>query len=126
MSSQTTNQTTSQTDRTDRGNRTNQGGQTTHHTLSILVGNKPGTLTRVTSLFARRGYNIEALVVGQTEDPARSRITMIVGVEGTPLEQIIKQTMKLINVVDVRELPPNSTISQELRRGAHGTYLLKN
>jgi len=98
----------------------------TQHTLSILVENKPGTLTRVTSLFARRGYNIEALVVGQTEDPALSRITIILGVDTTPLEQIIKQTLKLINVIKVEELAPNSTVSQELRAGAHGTYLLQN
>ena len=96
------------------------------HTLSILVENKPGTLTRVTSLFARRGFNIEALVVGQTEDPGLSRITMIVGTENTPLEQIIKQTLKLINVIEITELAPNSTVSQELRKGAHGTYILEN
>jgi acetolactate synthase-1/3 small subunit len=89
------------------------------------VENKPGTLTRVTSLFARRGFNIEALVVGQTEDPALSRITMIVGAE-THIDQIIKQTLKLINVIKVTELAPNSTVAQELRKGAHGTYILKN
>jgi acetolactate synthase-1/3 small subunit len=96
------------------------------HTLSILVENKPGTLTRVTSLFARRDLNIEALVVGQTEDPELSRITIIVSADKTPLDQIIKQTLKLINVIKVTELEPNSTVSQELRRGAHGTYILKN
>ncbi|MDR1775655.1 MAG: acetolactate synthase small subunit [Actinomycetes bacterium] len=100
--------------------------QLQQHTLSILVDNKPGTLARVTQLFARRAYNIEALVVGQTEDPALSRITMIVGVAETPIEQIIRQTNKLVNVVEVVELPPHSTVSQELRAGAHGTYVLKN
>ena len=96
------------------------------HTLSILVENKPGTLTRVTSLFARRGYNIEALVVGQTEDPDLSRITMIVGTERTSLDQIIKQTLKLINVIEITELDRSGTVSQELRKGAHGTYILEN
>ena len=68
------------------------------HTLSVLVENKPGVLTRVTSLFARRGFNIDSLAVGPTEDPTLSRITIVVSAEDTPIEQITKQLHKLINV----------------------------
>src|SRR5450759_368150 len=68
------------------------------HTLSVLVENKPGVLTRVTSLFARRGFNIDSLAVGPTEDPTLSRITLVVSAEDTPIEQITKQLHKLINV----------------------------
>jgi acetolactate synthase-1/3 small subunit len=66
------------------------------HTLSVLVENRPGVLTRVTSLFARRGFNIESLAVGITEDPTLSRITIVVNAEDTPLEQVTKQLHKLI------------------------------
>ncbi len=84
------------------------------HTLSILVENKPGVLTRVTSLFARRGFNIDSLAVGETEDPKLSRITIVTGVESAPLEQIIRQVYKLINVIKVTNLKSEESIAREL------------
>ena len=74
------------------------------HTLSVLVENKPGVLTRVAALFARRGFNINSLAVGPTEHPAISRITAVVDVESHPLEQVVMQLNKLINVLKVGEL----------------------
>ena len=85
-----------------------------HHTLSVLVENKPGVLTRVTSLFARRGFNIDSLAVGPTEDPKLSRITIVVSAEDTPLEQITKQLHKLINVIKIQDLDPAESIDREL------------
>ena len=85
-----------------------------HHTLSVLVENKPGVLTRVTSLFARRGFNIASLAVGPTEDPTLSRITIVVSAEDTPLEQITKQLHKLINVIKIQDLDPSESIGREL------------
>lgn len=84
------------------------------HTLSVLVENKPGVLTRVTSLFARRGFNIESLAVGPTEDETLSRITIVVSAEDTPLEQITKQLHKLINVIKIQDLDPADSIDREL------------
>ncbi|MBK5211300.1 MAG: acetolactate synthase small subunit [Coriobacteriia bacterium] len=84
------------------------------HTISVLVENKPGVLTRVTSLFARRGFNIDSLAVGETEDPSISRITVVTGAESVPLEQITKQVYKLINVIKVTTLTPHDSISREL------------
>jgi acetolactate synthase-1/3 small subunit len=84
------------------------------HTLSVLVENKPGVLTRVTSLFARRGFNIDSLAVGPTEDPTLSRITMVVIAEDTPIEQITKQLFKLINVLKIQDLDPAESIDREL------------
>ncbi|MDP2181293.1 MAG: acetolactate synthase small subunit [Actinomycetota bacterium] len=84
------------------------------HTLSVLVENKPGVLTRVTSLFARRGFNIDSLAVGITEDPTLSRITVVVSAEDTPIEQITKQLHKLINVIKIQDLDPGEMIDREL------------
>jgi len=84
------------------------------HTLSVLVENKPGVLTRVTSLFARRGFNIDSLAVGITEDPTLSRITLVVSAEDTPLEQITKQLHKLVNVIKIQDLDPDDMIDREL------------
>ena len=78
------------------------------HVLSILVEDKPGLLTRVAGLFARRGFNIESLAVGTSEIEGLSRITVVVAVEGSPLEQVTKQINKLINVIKVVELDPES------------------
>lgn len=84
------------------------------HTLSVLVENQPGVLTRVASLFARRGFNIDSLAVGVTEDPTLSRITIVVSAEDTPLEQITKQLHKLINVIKIQDLDPSESIDREL------------
>jgi len=84
------------------------------HTLSVLVENKPGVLTRVTSLFARRGFNIDSLAVGPTEDETLSRITLVVSAADTPLEQITKQLHKLINVIKIQDLDPAESIDREL------------
>jgi acetolactate synthase-1/3 small subunit len=84
------------------------------HTLSVLVENRPGVLTRVTSLFSRRGFNIDSLAVGPTEDETLSRITLVVSAEDTPLEQITKQLHKLINVIKIQDLDPSESIDREL------------
>jgi acetolactate synthase-1/3 small subunit len=84
------------------------------HTLSVLVENKPGVLTRVASLFARRGFNIDSLAVGITEDPTLSRMTIVVSAEDTPIEQITKQLHKLINVLKIQDLDPKEMIDREL------------
>jgi acetolactate synthase I/III small subunit len=78
------------------------------HVLSLLVEDKPGLLTRVAGLFARRGFNIESLAVGTSELEGLSRITVVVNVEGAPLEQVTKQLNKLINVIKIVELEPDS------------------
>jgi acetolactate synthase-1/3 small subunit len=84
------------------------------HTLSVYVENKPGVLMRVTSLFVRRGFNIESLAVGPTERPDVSRITMRVDCSQHSLEQIEKQMHKLVNVLRVSELAPGEAIEREL------------
>jgi len=84
------------------------------HTLSVLVENKPGVLTRVAGLFARRGFNIESLAVGESEDPRLSRITITIDGDEHPVDQVTKQLHKLINVVKIRDLRPESTIAAEL------------
>ena len=85
-----------------------------YHTLSVLVENKAGVLTRIASLFARRGYNIYSLAVAPTEDDDFSRITIVVDVESAPLEQITKQLNKLINVIKITELHPDHAVEREL------------
>ncbi len=85
-----------------------------HHTLSVLVENKAGVLTRVASLFARRGFNIYSLAVAPTDDERFSRITIVVDVESSPLEQITKQLFKLVNVVKISELDPAESVEREL------------
>ena len=84
------------------------------HCLSVLVENKPGALTRVTSMFARRGYNIESLAVGPTERDDVSRITLRVDCAQHSLEQIEKQMHKLVNVLRVQELAPGESVEREL------------
>jgi acetolactate synthase-1/3 small subunit len=84
------------------------------HTLSVLVENKPAVLARISGLFARRGFNIDSLAVGETEDPRVSRMTIVVSVEGKPLEQITKQLHKLINVLKIAELPLEASVEREL------------
>lgn len=85
-----------------------------HHIVSVLVENKPGVLTRVTSLFARRGFNITSLAVGETEDPTLSRITIVVEAASAPLEQVTKQVYKLINVIKVTDMTPDEAVTREL------------
>jgi acetolactate synthase-1/3 small subunit len=84
------------------------------HTLSVLVENKPAVLARISGLFARRGFNIDSLAVGETEDPRVSRMTIVVSVEGKPLEQVTKQLQKLINVLKIAELPHDASVEREL------------
>ncbi len=84
------------------------------HTLSVLVQDQPGVLARVASLFSRRGFNIESLAVGPTEVPDVSRMTIVVNVEGAPLEQVTKQLNKLINVLKIVELDPTAGVSREI------------
>ena len=85
-----------------------------YHTLVVTVENKFGVLARVASLFARRGFNIESLAVAPTDDEDLSRITVVVDVESAPLEQVVKQLDKLINVVEIRELHPEHSVEREL------------
>jgi acetolactate synthase-1/3 small subunit len=85
----------------------------TTHVLSLLVEDKPGLLTRVAGLFARRGFNIESLAVGVTEVPGLSRITVVVDVDELPLEQVTKQLNKLINVIKIVELDPVASVQRE-------------
>lgn len=83
------------------------------HVLSLLVEDKPGLLTRVAGLFARRGFNINSLAVGTTEVPGLSRITVVVDVEELPLEQVTKQLNKLVNVIKIVELDPGQSVQRE-------------
>lgn len=86
-----------------------------HHTLVVLVENKAGVLARVAGLFARRGFNIYSLAVAPSDDDENfSRITIVVDVESSPLEQITKQLFKLVNVVKISELDPADAVEREL------------
>jgi acetolactate synthase-1/3 small subunit len=84
------------------------------HTLSVLVENSPGVLARIASLFSRRGYNIDSLAVGPTENPDISRMTIVIEVEGHALEQVIAQLDKLINVISITQLDPVTSVQREL------------
>ena len=84
------------------------------HVLSILVENKPGVLARVAGLFARRGFNIQTLAVGPTDDPSVSRITLTVDGAAHPIDQVVKQLHKLVNVIKIRDLEPVETVAREL------------
>lgn len=86
----------------------------TRHTLSVLVQDQPGVLARVASLFSRRGFNIESLAVGPTEQPEVSRMTIVVNVDELPLEQVTKQLNKLINVLKIVELEPDQSVQREI------------
>lgn len=85
-----------------------------HHTLSVLVENKAGVLARVVNLFSRRAYNIYSLAVAPTDDERFSRLTIVVDVESAPLEQIVKQLHKLVNVVKIVEHDPRHSVEREL------------
>jgi len=84
------------------------------HTLSVLVENSPGVLARVASLFSRRGYNIDSLAVGPTENESISRMTIVINVEDHALDQVIAQLDKLVNVISITELNPVASVQREL------------
>ena len=84
------------------------------HTLSVLVENKPGVLTRVSGLFARRAFNIKSLTVGETEHPDISRMTIIVDADTAPIEQVKRQLGKLINVLKIVELNPDEAVERRM------------
>jgi acetolactate synthase I/III small subunit len=84
------------------------------HILSILVENKPGVLTRIAGLFARRGFNIDTLAVGPTDDERISRVTLTLDGAKHPIDQVTKQLHKLVNVIKIRDLEPEETLSREL------------
>src|ERR671937_84855 len=84
------------------------------HVLSILVENKPGVLTRIAGLFARRGFNIDTLTVGPTDDDHLSRVTLTVDGALHPIDQVTKQLHKLVNVLKIRDLEPTDTVAREL------------
>lgn len=84
------------------------------HIISILVENKPGVLTRIAGLFARRGFNIDTLAVGPTNDPEQSRITITLDGAEHIIDQVLKQLHKLINVLKIRDLEPGETVAREL------------
>ena len=85
----------------------------TRHTLSVLVEDKPGVLTRVASLFARRAFNINSLAVGPTEVHGVSRMTVVVDAEGDLIEQVTKQLNKLINVIKIVELVSDNSVQRD-------------
>ena len=84
----------------------------TKHVLSVLVEDKPGVLARISSMFARRGFNIHSLAVGPSAEPSMSRMTLVV--DGPEMEQIVKQLRKLINTIKVTELAPEAMIEREV------------
>jgi acetolactate synthase-1/3 small subunit len=84
------------------------------HVLSILVENKPGVLARIAGLFARRGFNIDTLAVGPTDDPNVSRITLTLDGAVHPIDQVTKQLHKLVNVLKIRDMEPDETIAREM------------
>jgi acetolactate synthase I/III small subunit len=84
------------------------------HIISVLVENKSGVLAKISGLFSRRGFNIESLAVGPTEDERISRITIVVNAEIHSIEQVVKQLYKLINVIKIQELDPSNIVEREL------------
>src|ERR1700744_4825862 len=84
------------------------------HVLSIQVENKPGVLARVAGLFSRRGFNIDTLAVGPTDDPSISRIPLTLDGAVHPIDQVTKQLHKLVNVLKIRDLEPRETLAREL------------
>lgn len=84
------------------------------HTLSVTVENRPGVLTRVATLFRRRGYNIESLTVGASEDPSVSRITIVVFGDDQVIEQVTKQLYKLVDVIKIVDITDEKAVEREL------------
>src|SRR6267142_7130489 len=89
-------------------------GSVLHHILTVHVENKPGVLSRVAGLFARRGFNIVSLAVSPTDDERFSRMTIVVDADSSPVEQIVKQLNKLIPVIKITELAPDQGVEREL------------
>lgn len=92
----------------------NRQGELEHHTLAVKVENKTGVLSRVVDLFARRGYNIVSLAVAPMSEEGFSRITIVVNAESVPMEQIVKQLFKLVNVVEIIDLAEGEAVEREL------------
>src|SRR5688572_15806978 len=90
------------------------GGEPRKHTISVLVENKFGVLSRVAGLFSARGYNIESLSVGETLDPSVSRMTIVVDGDEFVIEQVMKQLHKLIDVIKVSDLADDDHVEREL------------
>src|ERR671915_1544120 len=84
------------------------------HVLSLMVENKPGVLARIAGLFSRRGFNIDTLAVGPTDDPSISRITLTLDGAVHPIDQVIKQLHKLVNVLKIRDMEPEETVAREM------------
>ena len=84
------------------------------HILSLLVENRPGVLARIAGLFSRRGFNIDTLAVGPTEDPDVSRITLTLDGAVHPIDQVTKQLHKLVNVIKIRDMEPGETVAHEM------------
>ena len=84
------------------------------HTISVIVENKFGVLARVSGLFSSRGYNIDSLAVGETNDPSVSRMTIVVRGDDHVLDQVIKQLDKIVDVMEVKDLPEGSYVDREL------------
>ena len=84
------------------------------HIISLLVENKPGVLARIAGLFSRRGFNIDTLAVGPTDDPMLSRMTLTLDGALHPIDQVTKQLHKLVNVIKIRDLEPDETVAREL------------
>ena len=103
-----------------RGATSADGASPTHQTLSVLVENRSGVLARVSGLFARRGFNIISLAVAPSDDERFSRITIVIDVEETSVEQITKQLFKLVNVVKITELHPADAVERRAAAGHRG------
>ena len=84
------------------------------HILSLMVENKPGVLARIAGLFSRRGFNIDTLAVGPTEDPDVSRVTLTLDGAVHPIDQVTKQLHKLVNVIKIRDMEPDGTVAREM------------
>jgi acetolactate synthase-1/3 small subunit len=84
------------------------------HLLSLTVENRPGVLARIALLFSRRGFNIDTLAVGPTDDPDISRVTLTVDGAVHPIDQVTKQLHKLVNVIKIRDMEPAATVSREM------------
>jgi acetolactate synthase-1/3 small subunit len=84
------------------------------HILSLLVENRPGVLARIAGLFSRRGFNIDTLAVGPTEDPDVSRVTLTLDGAVHPIDQVTKQLHKLVNVIKIRDMEPDTTVAREM------------